>query len=412
MDRVIAPPALAGKIDPNPGKAEPLRAGPACPVCAAGASEIFCHLPAMPVNVCVQWPSAEAARACPRGDIMLALCPGCGYIWNVAFDPGRLDYSAAYENSLFFSPLFQDYSRKLALRLIERYGLREKELIDIGCGKGDFLFLLCREGPNRGIGFDTSFAETAAPAGVKIIRDFYSEKYADIQGDLVASRYVLEHVPHPRPFLEMVRRAAEGRRHVIFYFEVPNTGLILRELSIWDIIYEHCSYFSAPSIRKLFAEAGFQVVDLYECYQGQFLGLEAALHWEGKSPANDHADGLAQTIRQTRAFATRMKKQLRNWKSKLEALRQSGLKACVWGAGAKGVTFLNMLQVGAEIPYIVDINPRKEGLFVPGTGQQIVSPEFLRNYQPDCVIISNPIYADEIHQTMRDLDLHPIFLSN
>lgn len=72
----------------------------------------------------------------------------------------------------------------------------------------------------------------------------------------------------------------------------------------------------------------------------------------------------------------------------------------VWGAGSKAVTFLNILKTQGLVEYVVDINPRKTSLFVPGTGQQIVQPEFLQQYKPDVIMIMNPIYRQEIAQDL------------
>lgn len=74
------------------------------------------------------------------------------------------------------------------------------------------------------------------------------------------------------------------------------------------------------------------------------------------------------------------------------------------------MTFLNTLKTQDQIEYVVDINPRKRGRYVPGTGQQIVPPEFLRDYQPDVVIVMNPIYKSEIQQLIKSLGLTAKFL--
>ena len=91
-------------------------------------------------------------------------------------------------------------------------------------------------------------------------------------------------------------------------------------------------------------------------------------------------------------------------------MAQAGQRVVVWGGGAKGVTFLNTLKTQDQIEYVVDINPRKQGRYVPGTGQQIVPPEFLRDYQPDVVIVMNPIYKSEIEQIIKGLGLTAKFL--
>ena len=85
-------------------------------------------------------------------------------------------------------------------------------------------------------------------------------------------------------------------------------------------------------------------------------------------------------------------------------------KAIVWGSGSKCVGFMTTLGVKDEIQYIVDINPRRHGKFIPGAGKQIVAPEFLKQYRPDTVIVMNPIYCNEIKKMMDDMRLTAEFI--
>ena len=113
----------------------------------------------VPVLCNVLWTSHDATRHCPRGDIKLAFCPFYSHITNTTFDPNRIEYTQAYENSLDYSPRLQPYARLLAKRLTKRYKLHNKDIIEIGCSKSNFLIMLCKLGNNRGVGFDTTFAE-------------------------------------------------------------------------------------------------------------------------------------------------------------------------------------------------------------------------------------------------------------
>ncbi|MGB5010628.1 MAG: hypothetical protein WBO88_10160, partial [Candidatus Dechloromonas phosphoritropha] len=61
--------------------------------------------------------------------------------------------------------------------------------------------------------------------------------------------------------------------------------------------------------------------------------------------------------------------------------------------------------------YVVDINPHRHGYYLPTTGQQIVAPEFLREYQPDVVIIMNAVYRDEIGWELARMALRPEILA-
>jgi FlaA1/EpsC-like NDP-sugar epimerase len=81
-------------------------------------------------------------------------------------------------------------------------------------------------------------------------------------------------------------------------------------------------------------------------------------------------------------------------------------RTVIWGAGSKGITFLNTLHLSHEkLEYVVDVNPRKHGRFITGTGQQIIPPVFLQQYNPQAVILMNPIYQEEIRRTMQRLNL-------
>jgi SAM-dependent methyltransferase len=380
-----------------------------CPLCASAALSVFFEMAEAPVHIGLQWPSAEAARACPKGEIELAFCRECGFIANLAFDPRRLEYAPEYDNTLHFSPLYQEYAYATAERLIRRYGLSGKEILEIGCGRGEFLSLLCALGNNRGVGFDPGCGggERRAAGGgeVSFVNDFYSERHAGCGGDLVCCRYVLEHVPDPVELLATVRRAIADRREAVVYFEVPNAAFILRDLSVWDIIYEHCSYFSRESLANLFTRCGFEVLELAETYGGQLLAIEARPGHGAVWAEETRGDELA-----VAAFPALCRKKLGQWQRRLERMERTGRRVALWGAGAKGVSFLNMLPAHGAVHYAVDVNPRKQGKFIAGTGQRIRAPAFLSEDRPDVVIVVNPLYQDEIRRITAGLGVAPLFL--
>ncbi len=381
-----------------------------CPVCESKELSQFFELRNVPVNVCVQWDRRDDALKCPKGDIKLVSCLSCGFIWNTAFDETRVNYTQKYENSLFYSPLFQEYTDALVQRLIKRYSLQNKDVMDIGCGKGDFLFLLCQKGNNRGIGFDKSYENTNQNREilehVKIIQDFYSEKYAEYKSNLICSRYVLEHIENPKSFLRMVRNSI-GTQQSIVYFEVPNVSLILRDLSGWDIMYEHCLYFSLNSLALVFSLCGFDVLDLYESYQGQFLGIEAKPRNGQIKPYRQSGNNSQETNKAVDSFVDNNRKHLELWRANFEYIEAKNKRVALWGAGAKGVSFLNMLNIKDQINLVDGINPRKHCKHIAGTGQQIVPTEFLRNNRIDTIIITNPIYRKEIQETVINLGINP-----
>ena len=114
-----------------------------CPSCDTPEMSIFYSRDGVPVHSVLLMPNKEVAINFPRGDIKLAFCEDCGFISNVAFDPRQHSYSSRYEETQGFSLTFNAFHRRLASRLIDRYDLHNKVVIEIGCGKGEFLALLC-----------------------------------------------------------------------------------------------------------------------------------------------------------------------------------------------------------------------------------------------------------------------------
>jgi SAM-dependent methyltransferase len=364
-----------------------------------------------PVYCNVLHTSRRAALEAARGDIDLRFCPACGHLFNAAFDPSRVRYTGEYENSLHYSGRFQEYAEALARRLIEDQDLRGKRVIEIACGQGDFLQLVCSLGGNIGIGFDPSHApgrsEAGGDADLTFVQDYYSEAYADYSADLICCRHALEHMPLPGEFLSMLRRAI-GDKDTAVFFEVPNALFTLNDLGIWDIIYEHCGYFTEMSLRRVFRLNGFRVDETRSEFGGQFLTLQGS---PGCAPEPDPIERAPQDWADKVArFAQVYSEKVGRWRSQLQALKEQGRRAVLWGAGSKGVSFLNSLDVGEEIECLIDLNPHKQGRFIPGTGHQVHPPQALTQIRPDAVLLMNPLYAQEIRRDLCDMGLAPEIL--
>ncbi len=384
-----------------------------CPVCDGTQVRDLLRIEQVPVYCNVLWPDQRQACTAARGALVLSYCVACAHLFNTAFDPHLTEYTPAYDNSLHYSALFNQYAEQLAVRLVDRYALRGKCVVEIGCGKGDFLRLLCTQGNNRGFGFDRSFerererVRETLLGNVTFFQDFYTEEYARrYQPDFVCFRHVLEHIQHPLDFLGALRRSLGERRDVILYCEVPNALFTLKDMGIWDLIYEHCAYFSLNSLITAFNRAGFDVVASDESFGGQFIWVEAR-PGSGHSKVTLAEQQTPEHIRQyVDAFADQYQANVQAWRERLVNMAREGRRAVVWGAGSKGVTFLNVLNDhAADIRHVVDLNPHKQGRYVAGSGQQVVPPDFLCTSPATDVIVMNPLYLDEITAAVRAMGL-------
>jgi hypothetical protein len=385
-----------------------------CPVCESGQLKSFFEMLEVPVFSNILRKSQKEALNCLKGDVKLAFCSNCNYITNTAFDTKLINYEKqSYENSLDYSPRFHDYSRSLARELVKRYNLFDKHIIEIGCGNGNFLSSLCELGNNRGEGFDLGnvkgrITSSTKSNKVRLIQDHYSKKYSNIQADLIVCRQTLEHIAYPKRFLINLRNIIGSQLEMNVFFEVPNVLSTFRRNYCWDIIYEHCSYFSQDSLSAIFSLSGFNICEITESFGGQFLCVYA------KPIASNEIrtyykpdDGLVTSY--ITFLNTNWKNKISSLRKKLDEIKDNKQRCVVWGAGSKAVTFLNVFK-DLPITYVVDINPNKQSNYIAGTGQQIMPPEFLLTYCPDFLIVMNPIYMGEIVTLTKKLNISPQFI--
>jgi hypothetical protein len=190
------------------------------------------------------------------------------------------------------------------------------------------------------------------------------------------------------------------------FFMIPEVTRILKLRAFWDIYYEHTSYWSPGSLARVFRRTGFDPVQIWTEYDDQYV-LIAARPGPGRGPILVNEESPAALARMVRSFADAVGADHARWRGWLERLRRADQTTVLWGGGSKGVSFLTTLGIQGGIDYVVDINPRRKGTFIAGTGQQIMAPEFLAEYRPDVVIIMSPIYVPEITAHLERIGAHP-----
>lgn len=381
-----------------------------CPICAYQLAPPIHSLFGVPTLDGAVGDTREQALAYPVGDVTICLCDTCGWIGNATFDPALLAYDR-YHFSLQHSPAFESFVVELVQRLSETHSLDGGKVLDVGCGSGDFLRTFARHVPITGLGVDPSIdpaRERHERGTVVFERGVLESTHTNFGADLISCRHVLNSMPDPIALLRQIRAASGDRPETVFYLEVPHADRTFRNDIVWNLAYEHHSWFNEMSFRVLCERSGFEVLDIGPCWGDEYLGAEVRMA-RAQPDAIPSPEDIAAVRGQLDQFATNVRAITDDWRRRLSTLREQGRRVAIWGAGARALLFLQQVAQEDQIGRVVDINPVRQGKFLAHVGVRIDAPEDLVGYEPDLVLISNSAFAEEIRAQASELGLSADF---
>lgn len=309
------------------------------------------------------------AKACPTGDMRLVEDQATGLVYNAAFRPDLMTYDSHYQNEQAVSPLFQAHLEHVA-QVIERC-MGRQSIVEVGCGKGFFLELLLTKN------FDiTGFDPTYEGSNPRVRRDYFAAG-VNIRAKGLILRHVLEHIQNPFDFLMQLKEANGGG---LIYIEVPRFDWICEHRAWFDVFYEHVNYFRISDFNRMFGK----VVDSGSIFGGQYLYIVGDLATL-RMPKIDEAD----RVKFPTDFMDKIAKRGPAWPR----------PGAIWGGASKGVIFsLLKARAGERIDTVIDINPAKQGKYLPGTGLLVRSPTQALPSLPQgsTIYVMNSNYLDEI----------------
>lgn len=307
-----------------------------------------------------------------------------GVVVNQRFDQGLVCYDQSYQNDQGFSPHFRRHleavTRYCSAHLSDPHAL----IVDVGCGKGGFVELLRGQGLNA-VGYDNAYQGDSP-----YIRRSCFDGRSHEQGDLLTLRHVLEHIPSPWPFLVSLAEANGGRG--LLYIEVPDLDWILENRAYFDLFHEHVNYFRADDFRRCFGDA---LIDLSTSFGGQYLSVVLSLERLSHCRPTSWQPELELLGR----FGSLVEHESRSY-----AALNDASSIVLWGAAAKGVVFAAKASptLQRKMAYAIDINPSKQGHFMPISGLEVLNPVdgMARLSSAIPVVIMNPNYEHEIRDAL------------
>lgn len=383
---------------------------PDCPVCGGAPGPSLVERRGFPTFLNSVRKSRDEARALPRGDVAFVACARCGLVWNRAFEPEEHVFDASYNPDQIGSPAFDDHVSRIADRVAAACAnLAQVDLLEIGCGQGDFLQEMVDRLGSRvrhARGFDPAFWDGQPrfrDPRIHVERRYFDKEAIaalDVSANVVITRHAVQHVAEPRSFFRDVRAVLRGSGAKVFV-ETINVSWIFERRATYDLFYEHCCIYAAPTLAKVLRDAGLAVSAIDPSFAGQYLFVDAGNETTADTYVPTALASLESLMASDRTFIAR-------W---TERLRRAGERGPVllWGAGAKGASFCVMVDpAGDLVAAVVDINATKQGGFIPGTGHPIVAPSDRAVAAAKTVVVSNGNYKSEIAASLASRGLTPI----
>lgn len=378
-----------------------------CPVCGQTAATRLDEPLSMPILMNRIYETASEGRSAALGPLEFVACSRCGFTWNLAFDPSLIVYDEEYENDQTYSPSFREHMRARACDVVESIPAnRAVVYLEVGCGQGRFIEEVVRIAGVRlqsAEGFDPAWrgADGTGPAGSRIHRVYFNKGTASrlkSGPNVVVTRHTIEHVPDPINFLRAIREALGRDSTARLWVETPCVEWILKNRAMQDFFYEHCSLFTAGSLAFALEKAGFATPRVRHVFGGQYLWAEAVAA-ESVRMSDPVASAYEPLDFVRREF-------IRRWRNEISNAGDEG-RVALWGAGAKGVSFSLLADPEQKIiDHVVDVNPAKQGKYLPVSGTLVVSPAESALRKTKTVFVMNSNYMDEITATAREVGLN------
>lgn len=329
--------------------------------------------------------------------IDLRLCQ-CGHCGLVQLDGSPVSYYKTVIRAGGISSTMRELRLKQYKSFYEDFGLQGKKIIEVGCGRGEFL-RLWNDFNVRAVGIEngTDLVEQARRDGLEVYKAFAEDGNTELPEapfDAFVQFNFLEHQPHPNEMLQCIYN--NTTENAVGMVTVPSLEYILKYCGYYELIRDHIAYYSKETLRFLFEKNGFEVLKCETINRDTHSIIVRKRHKIDVSAWKENFDTLHKEL-----------------DGMLDKYISKGGKVAVWGASHQGFTLLSSMDISAKISYIIDSAPFKQGKFAPASHIPIVSKERFHEEKVDAILIVAPGYTDEISNIIKtelssDVDIYTL----
>jgi hypothetical protein len=327
-----------------------------------------------------------------RHHLSFGQCTACGLFQLI--DPMPPEMVACRHNWLTYNEP-EGHLDDVAERVLGLSGINPSSRIVGLTYKDDSLLLRL----NR-LGFNNTYRYNLASdlgildacAGLETIQKVISPELIDVLNekhglaDIVIVRHVIEHAHIPAKLLASLSRLLAPYGRLIL--EMPNCQNFINACDHSFLWEEHITYFS-PHTLNVFLNRNRLRTEITAVYPYPLEDSLVVVASSAGEKTQDTLEFLDADLNNGRRFARNFEWARRTLRCKLEAVRGVGNRVALFGASHLAVKFLNLYGLVDCIDVVIDDNPNKQGLSMPGSGLPIIGSTAMNDYQL-CLLALNP----------------------
>jgi SAM-dependent methyltransferase len=310
-------------------------------------------------------------------------CSVCGLV-QIADEP--VPYYKDVIRAAAFSPEMKDFRIKQFDDFVKKYSLDKKKILEIGCGKGEYLSIMKQLNVDAyGIENLEESVDFCRKNGLNVSKGFIENAEYKINNAPFDAFFILnffEHLPEPNSLLGGIYNNLT--EDSIGLVEVPNFDMILRKKLFSEFIPDHLFYFTKQTLSFVLSLSGFEVIECNEIWYNYIIS--AVVRKKKKTDLSDFYQ-----------YQEKLKREINSYIDGFD-----DKKVAIWGAGHQALSIISLTDISKKIKYVVDSAPFKQGKYTPATHVPIVAPEHLESDPVDAIIVMAASYSDEVAKIIKE----------
>ena len=316
-------------------------------------------------------------------DLKIYQCQRCGLVQH---DLKPVDYYKDVIRAIAYSEEMGRFREQQLAEWIQKFNLKDKKILEIGSGQGEYLELLLKAGGKNVYGLENSkeSVEIAKEKGLNIQQGYLSKNYENSweeSFDAFTTFNFMEHWPDISSSLHSLQNSLNDG--AVGLVEVPNFDFILKNGMYSEFTTDHIFYFTEKTLRTVLETHGFDVIEMNSIWHDYILSAQVK-----KRPALNIS-----------GFSTKQNKIVKELRNFVNKFKKN--EVIIWGAGHQALAVISIAKLDLKVSHVVDSAKFKQNKYTPGTHLLIKDPQSIHQDLPKAIIIMAAAYSDEVAKTLN-----------